>query len=97
MPIQATVVADNNYPKISFVLTSLTSNEPENDVANSDTAPDVVDAKISTPDLEFKLRSERAGGGDGRVYTATYTAEDGSDNAAEDSATVEVPKTQKQK
>ena len=97
MPIQATVVANDNCPGVSFVLTSLTSDEPENGVADGDTAPDVVDAEIGTPDLEFKLRSERAGGGDGRVYTATYTAEDGSDNAAEDSATVVVPKTQKQK
>jgi hypothetical protein len=94
VPIHATVVATDNCPGVSVALTDLVSDEPENGVADGDTAPDIADAELGTPDFDFSLRSERAGSGDGRVYTATYTAQDGSDNEATDSATVEVPKSQ---
>jgi hypothetical protein len=94
VPIQATVVASDNCPGVSFALAGLTSDEPENGLGDGDTAPDIVDAVLGTPDLEFSLRSERAGGGDGRTYTATYTAGDGSGNEAEASGTVKVPKSQ---
>jgi hypothetical protein len=96
-PIEAEVVVDDNCPGVSFVLTSLTSDEPDNGTGDGDTINDIQDAAIGTPDVSFSLRSERAGGGDGRVYTATYTASDGSGNDAEDSATVTVPKNQKKK
>ena len=46
---------------------------------------------FGTPDVQFKLRAERAGGGDGRVYTIVYTASDGSGNTAVAVATVTVP------
>lgn len=92
--ISATVVATDNCPGVSFVLDGIVSNEPENGLGDGDTAPDIVDADAGTPDLEFSLRKERAGPGDGRIYTVTYSAEDGSGNGAEDSATVEVPKSQ---
>lgn len=97
IPIQATVVASDNCPGVSFALTELVSDEPEDGDGDGNTAPDIADAALGTPDLEFRLRSERAGGGDGRVYTATYTAQDGSGNEAEASDTVEVPKSQKSK
>jgi hypothetical protein len=93
VPIQATVVATDNCPGVAFALTAVTSDEPENGTGDGDTAPDIVDTDLGTPDLAFRLRSERAGGGDGRTYTVTYTAVDGSDNGAEDSATVEVPQS----
>lgn len=91
VPIQATVVATDNCPGVSFALTELTSDEPENGPGDGNTAPDIVDAALGTPDLGFSLRSERAGGGDGRTYTATYTAIDGSDNETSDSDVVVVP------
>jgi hypothetical protein len=94
VPIQATVVASDNCPGVSFALTSLVSNEPEDGSGDGNTTPDITDAILGTPDLSFSLRSERAGGGDGRVYTATYTAQDGSGNEAEALDTVEVPKSQ---
>lgn len=89
--VEATVVATDNCPGVTFVLSAVESDEPENGTGDGDTAPDIADAEIGTPDLEFLLRSERAGTGDGRTYTVTYTAVDGSDNETEDSATVEVP------
>ena len=92
--VAADVTVDDNCPGVSFVLMSLTSDEPDNGNGDGNTVNDVQDADVGTPDVSFSLRSERAGGGDGRVYTATYTATDGSDNEATDSATVTVPKNQ---
>lgn len=90
--IEADVVVDDNCPGVGFVLSGLTSDEPDDGEGDGSTTNDIQDAVIGTPDVSFSLRSERAGGGDGRVYTATYTASDGSDNEVEDSATVTVPK-----
>lgn len=91
-PIWATVAAADNCPNVSYALTSLVSDEPDNGVADGNTVNDIQNAAIGTPDLQFDLRAERAGNGDGRVYTATYTAVDGSGSDAQDSDTVEVPK-----
>lgn len=90
--ITATVgVSDVCDPNVAFVLTSIVSDEPDNGLGDGDTAGDVQDAAFGTPDLRFRLRSERSGTGDGRVYTVVYTATDGSGNSASTSATVEVP------
>lgn len=94
VPIQANVIASDNCPGVSFTLTSVTSNEPDDGIADGNTLPDIQDTAPGTPDLNFSLRSERAGTGDGRVYTVTYTAEDGSENEAMDAAEVLVPKSQ---
>ena len=77
----------------SVVLTSVTSNEPDNAIGNGDgnTINDIQGAEIGTDDYEFQLRAERAGTGDGRVYTITYTATDTSGNINSASATVVVP------
>ena len=95
VPIQANVIATDNCPGVSYVLTSVASNEPENGIADGNTAPDITDVDVGTTDLEFSLRSERAGNGNGRVYTVTYTAQDGSNNEAEDEAAVKVGKSKK--
>jgi hypothetical protein len=74
------------------VLTGITSDEPDDAIGNGDgkTVND-IQADIGTTDYEFKLRAERVGEGDGRVYTITYTATDASGNSAIASATVVVP------
>ena len=41
------------------------------------------------------MRAERKGNGPGRVYTATYSATDASDNTAQASATIKVPHDQR--
>lgn len=91
VPITAEVVAEDNCPGVAFALTGLVSDEPDNGQADGNTIDDIQDADIGTADTEFSLRSERAGNGDGRVYSASYTATDGSGNEADDSADVTVP------
>jgi hypothetical protein len=89
--IGATVgVTDICDPNPTFVLTSITSNEPENGLGDGDTAPDIVDATFGTPDIAFKLRSERSGKGTGRRYTITYTAMDNAGNTADATVYVRV-------
>ena len=94
--ISATVnVTDTCDANPTFVLTSITSNEPDNGKGDGNTTGDIAGAAVGTADTEFQLRSERSGKGNGRVYTTTYTASDGSGNSADDSAEVTVPHSKK--
>jgi hypothetical protein len=86
--IVAEVTVTDNCPKPSFVLTSITSNEPDDDLGDGSTSPDIVGADLGTADTEFQLRSERMGPRTGRVYTIVYTASDNCGNT--DEATLEV-------
>ena len=88
--ITATVVATDNCPNVSFVLTSITSNEPDDDIGDGNTSPDWTDADFGTPDVAFKLRSERMGPRNGRIYTITYTASDNCGNSTQDQVQVRV-------
>ena len=92
--IVATVtVSDTCDAAPTVVLTSITSNEPDDAKGNGDgnTVNDIQGAEIGTEDYNFQLRAERAGKGDGRVYTITYMITDASVNSATASATVVVP------
>jgi hypothetical protein len=76
----------------SVVLTSITSNQPDNGGGDGDTASDIQGAEFGTFDRSFFLRAERAGGDPGgRTYTITYTATDASGNQTQAVATVHVP------
>jgi methionine-rich copper-binding protein CopC len=94
-PINATVTVQDNCPNPTYVLTSITSNEPDNGTGDGDMPNDIQNADYATPDLAFRVRAERAGSGTGRIYTATYTVTDGSGNTASASATVTVPQSAK--
>jgi hypothetical protein len=77
------------------VLTSVTSDQPDNGVADGDTDHDIQDAALETFDNSVLLRAERAGNDPrGRTYTVTYTATDASGNQTQTSATVHVPHSQ---
>jgi hypothetical protein len=90
--IEATVtVEDICDPSPIFILLAISSDEPENDGGDGDTAPDIVDAAVGTADVDFKLRAERSGLGDGRKYTIVYLAQDASGNVAVADACVTVP------
>jgi hypothetical protein len=65
---------------------SVTSNEPINGTGDGDTSPDweIID------NHHVKLRAERAGNGDGRIYTITITATDACGNTSSKDVTVHV-------
>lgn len=90
--IHATVIVnDVADPNPTFVLTSIVSNEPDNGPGDGVMPNDIQEMVYGTPDLDFKLRAERSGIGDGRIYTVTYTATDASGNSHSMSAMVTVP------
>jgi hypothetical protein len=77
------------------VLTSITSDQPDNGVADGNTVNDIQGGAVETLDLSFFVRAERAGNNpSGRTYTVTYTATDASGNKTHTSATVHVPHSQ---
>lgn len=68
-------------------LAGVASNEPVNGLGDGDTAPDWQ----VTGDLTAKLRAERSGTGDGRIYTLSVVCEDAAGNASQGTAAVQVP------
>ena len=93
IPVKATISANDTLSgNSSVVLTSITSNEPDNGLGDGDTSDDIQGAQIGTLDTEFMLRSERSGKGDGRTYTITYTAADLAGNTTTQTASVLVGK-----
>ena len=67
-------------------ISGVTSNEPINDGGDGNTAPDWV----ITGDLNVDLRAERAGGGDGRIYTLAVECTDDSGNSSTGNTAVAV-------
>jgi hypothetical protein len=90
----AVAVSDICDPAASFVLTSITSNEPDNGTGDGDKPNDIQGAAYGTADTSFQLRSERSGRGTGRIYTITYTASDKSGNTTPIHLEVRVPHDQ---
>ena len=66
---------------------SVTSNEPINGTGDGNTSPDW----IVLDDHHVLLRAERAGNGNGRIYTITITCIDSGGNSSSESVTVTVP------
>jgi uncharacterized repeat protein (TIGR01451 family) len=92
--VTATVHAEDLCDPIpSIVLASIVSNELDDAVGGGDghTVDDIQGAEFGTPDFHFSLRAERAGSGNGRVYTVTYTATDACGLSAAAAAQVRVP------
>ncbi len=87
-PVQVLYVATDNCGTVQTLL-SVTSNEPVDGTGGGDTSPDWD--KVGTHDL--RMRAERSGGGDGRIYTITITinAVDSEGDVATRSAVVGVP------
>lgn len=84
--IRLTYTATDNCTPVTTTV-SVSSNEHENTTGDGNTSPDweVVN------DHRVKLRAERSGLGEGRVYTITVTATDAYGNASTGTATVSVP------
>ena len=66
---------------------SVTSNEPVNGTGDGDTSPDW----IVLDDHHVLLRAERAGNGNGRIYTITITCVDSGGNSSSEQVEVMVP------
>jgi hypothetical protein len=72
---------------VTYRLISVTSNEPDNGKGDGNTTGDIQILGRN----RFMLRSERAGGGDGRVYTIRYRARDCEDNRTNFGIRIRVP------
>lgn len=83
--VQATPTASGDVA--SVMLLSVTSNEPDDGLGDGDEPNDIV----IVDDFTVKLRAERSGTGEGRVYTLTYQATNTCGNTATATATVTVP------
>ncbi|SFA73435.1 Fibronectin type III domain-containing protein [Cohnella sp. OV330] len=75
--------SDSGSGVASVVLTSVTSDEQ---LGQGD-----IEARTGTADTAFRLRASRAGSGDGRVYSVTYTVTDKAGNRTAVTKTVTVP------
>jgi hypothetical protein len=82
--VMVNYTASDNCP-LTCVL-SVMSNEPVDGTGDGDTSPDweIVDSQ------KVRLRAERAGSGNGRIYTITTTCTDGSGNSISKSTEVVV-------
>ena len=78
-------VTDNCGPSVCALHVS--SDEPENGIGDGDTAPDFE----VQDEHHMRLRAERAGMLDGRVYTIAITCTDSAGNATTETVGVEVP------
>lgn len=74
----------------SVRITGVSSDEPDDSDGDGSTTNDIV---IAADCKSVQLRSERMGGGNGRVYTITFAVSDGAGNVSTATATVTVPKS----
>jgi alpha-tubulin suppressor-like RCC1 family protein len=91
VPLTIAVTATDNLAAPVCSITGVTSNEPQNGLGDGDTPNDWL---ITGP-LTLQLRAERAGNGNGRIYTIAVRCADAAGNAATSSTTVAVPKGKK--
>jgi len=82
---------DGSVSLSSVYILKVTSDEIENGNGDGNTLNDIV---IAGDCKSVQLRSERDGGGDGRVYTITFKVKDSSGNFATATAKVVVPHSQ---
>lgn len=90
-PVSIAANVSDNCPGVTWSVTSITSDEPVNGTGEGDTEPDWA---VASPH-SVTLRAERAGSGDGRVYTVTITARDAAGNNTAGTTTVTVPHNQR--
>ena len=85
----AVVATDAVDASVTSRIVAVTSDEPDNGTGDGDTANDIVE----TGALSVQLRAERAGNGDGRVYTIEIESVDAAGNASRATTTVKVPRS----
>ncbi len=82
---------DNGITLSDVVITSGTSDEPENGSGDGNTVDDILIAQDCN---SVQVRSERKGNGNGRVYTIHFEVSDASGNTTPASYIITVPKNQ---
>jgi len=85
--ITVNYTSTDNCPGLIICQVSVTSNEPVNEAGDGNTGHDW----IITDNHHIKLRAERSGTGDGRVYTITVRCTDQNGNTGTATTTVTVP------
>jgi hypothetical protein len=85
--------ASDNSGNRPVLTASVSSNEPVEGLGDGDTSPDWTEPLIDQINgiVMLKLRSERSGSGDGRLYTITLTAADDSGNTSKADVKIIVP------
>ena len=86
--ITLTGATDPDSDPVAITITGVTQDEPVDGRGDGNTSPDAV---LGPAAGQARLRAERAGGGDGRVYTIAFTAKDPSGASCSGSVTVSVP------
>ena len=76
------VVQDLTSQPAGFLLTAVGSSEPDNGGADGNTTRDIQGFVIGTPDTYGFIRAERAGTGEGRIYSLLYEGRDLAGNVA---------------
>jgi len=86
--VHARVDADDNFdPDPVVELVAVTSSQPDDGLGDGDTPDDIVILN----DFTFKLRAERMGTDEDRIYTIIYSVTDACGNVTFVTATVTVP------
>ena len=81
-------VTDPDCDPVTITITRITQNEPTNGTGDGDACPDALGVGTSVA----KLRAERSGAGNGRVYTIFFTATDEKGGTSQGVIKVSVPK-----
>ncbi len=90
VPIGIEGVADPEDEPLKVVVTAVYQDEPTRGQGTGDHCPDATGVGTETA----RVRAERRGGGDGRVYHLSFTAFDASGGTCDGEVTVCVPKSQ---
>ena len=90
-PVSLSANVTDNCSGVTWSVTGVASDEPVNGTGDGDTGPDWS----ITGAHGVNLRAERAGTGDGRIYTITITARDSAGNRTTGTTQVTVPHSQK--
>ena len=92
-PVEIGGVTDPDGDPVAITVDSIRQDEPVNDKADGNTAPDGTGVGTDSPEI----RAERAGTGNGRVYHIGFTASDGQGGTCTGEVTVGVPTSQGKK
>ena len=80
-------VTDPDGDPVTVQIDRIMQDEPTNGTGDGDTCPDAQGVGTATA----KVRAERSGNGDGRVYTIFFSASDGRGGSCQSSVKVCVP------